>query len=214
MEFKTRIFGALIVDVVRSRSQSRLSASLSEKLRISSIAQMKDKLIQVPYAVTAGDEFETIASRVEHIPRLILDLRRRLQPFQLRIGVGLGTIEAPIRAPVNQLAGRAFELARDAISSVKRGRKYSTLTVFRSNNKDFDRMANLVYGLHDTFIFRITGRQWETLGMYLIKDTLDYAAKALSIDVSTVSRNLKRGFFWQLQDTVTVMEEFCRQSFQ
>jgi hypothetical protein len=85
MQSKNHLHGVLIAGVVESRSRAHLRASLNEKLRIASIAQMGDKLVRIPYAVTAGDEFQTIAARVDFIPKLILDLRRRLHPLQLTL---------------------------------------------------------------------------------------------------------------------------------
>src|SRR3984885_13764018 len=132
MQPHNRTHGVLIADVVESRSHPHFRSSLNEKLRIASIAQLDDKLIRVPYAVTAGDEFQTIALRVDSIPKLILDLRRRLQPLQLRIGIGIGAIQGPIRPPVNRIAGQAFEFARAAINHIQKTRKYPTLTGFHS----------------------------------------------------------------------------------
>jgi|SRR5215467_4486799 len=213
MQTKNRTHGVLVADVVQSRFYSHLRSSLNEKLRIASTAQLHDQLIRVPYAITAGDEFQTIAPRVDSIPKLILDLRRRLQPLQLRIGIGIGTIQGAIRSPVNRVAGQAFESARAAINGIKRTRKYPTLTVFRSQNPEFDEVANLVYGLHDTLLRQITAKQWETIATYLIKERVDYTAKALSIDISTASRNLKRGYFWQIEHTAVVMETVLRLAF-
>jgi hypothetical protein len=214
MQSQNTLYGVLIADVVESRSRARLRASLNEKLRIASVAQMSDKLVRIPYAVTAGDEFQTIATRVDSIPKLILDLRRRLNPLQLRIGVGIGEIQGPIRPPVNRITGQAFEFARAAISEIRETRKYPTLTAFRSHRADFNEIANLIYGLHDTLLRQITAKQWETIATYLIKNRVDYTAKALSIDISTASRNLKRGYFWQIEHTALVMEGVLRRSFQ
>jgi hypothetical protein len=213
MQTENRVYGVLVADVVQSRSYSHLRSSLNEKLRIASTAQLDDKLIRVPYAITAGDEFQTMAPRIDSIPKLILDLRRRLQPLQLRIGIGIGTIQGTIRPPVNRIAGQAFESARTAINDIKETRKYPTLTAFRSQNPEFDEVANLVYGLHDTLLLRITLKQWETIATYLTKDRVDYTAKALSIDISTASRNLKRGYFWQIEHTAGVMETVLRRAF-
>ena len=214
MQTKNSTHGVLIADVVESRSHSHLRSSLNEKLRIASIAQLDDKLIRVPYAITAGDEFQTIAPLVDSIPKLILDLRRRLQPLQLRIGIGIGAIQGPIRPPVNRIAGQAFEFARAAINQIKETRKYPTLTAFRSHNSELDEIANLVYGLHDTLLRQITAKQWETIAIYLIKNRVDYTAKALSIDISTASRNLKRGYFWQIEHTTVVMESVLGRAFR
>ena len=214
MQTKNRIHGVLIADVIESRSHSHLRSSLNEKLRIASIAQLDDKLVRVPYAVTAGDEFQTIAPRVDSIPKLILDLRRRLQPLQLRIGIGIGSIQGPIRPPVNRIAGQAFEFARAAINQIKETRKYPTLTAFRSYSSELDEIANLVYGLHDTLLRQISAKQWETIAIYLIKNRVDYTAKALSVDISTASRNLKRGYFWQIEHTTAVMESVLGRAFR
>jgi hypothetical protein len=43
---------------------------------------------------------------------------------------------------------------------------------------------------------------------------VEYTAKALSIDISTASRNLKRGYFWQIELTAVVMEGVIRRTFQ
>jgi hypothetical protein len=214
MQSVADLYAVLIGDVVASRSSQNLRSLLNAKLRIASIAQLDEKLIRVPYAVTAGDEFQVVAARLERLPRLILDLRRRLLPFRLRIGVGIGTVEGQIRKPVNRVAGKAFENARRAIMEIKATRKYPTLTLFHTNQERFDRVANLIYGLHDTLLRRTTTKQWETIAVYSIKNRVDYTAKALKIDRSTASRNLKRGFFWQMEDTVLVMEQFISEHFE
>jgi hypothetical protein len=214
MNATTSLHAVLIADVVASRSSVRLRPSLNEKLRIATIAHLDERLIRIPYAVTAGDEFQVVAAHLDRIPKLILDLRRRILPFRLRIGVGLGTVEGQIRRPVNRIAGEAFENARKAIMEIKSTRKYPTLTRFHSQRKIFNDLANLIYGLHDTLLRRTTTKQWETIATYLIKNRVDYTAKALGIDRSTASRNLRRGFFWQMEDTVVVMEELIREFFE
>jgi hypothetical protein len=213
MQTRTRLHGVLIADVVESRAYARLRSSLGEKLRTASIAQLDDKLIRIPYAITAGDEFQTVAARLDSIPPLILDLRRRLQPLQLRMGIGIGTIQGAVRPPVNRIAGQAFETARAAIGKIKETRKYPTLTAFCSPNPELDEMVNLVYGLHDTLLRQITFKQWEAIATYLVKNRVDYTAKALSIDISTASRSLRRGYFWQIADTAVVMANVLRRTF-
>lgn len=203
----------MIADVVASRSSIHLRSSLNEKLRIASIAQLDEKLIRVPYAVTAGDEFQVVADHLERIPKLILDLRRRMLPFRLRIGIGIGGVKGQIRPPVNRIAGEAFENARSAINQIKAARKYPTLTLFCSNQPIFNSVANLTYGLHDTLLRHTTAKQWETIAMYLTRNRVDLTAKALNINQSTASRNLRRGYFWQAEETIRVMEEFVRHSF-
>lgn len=207
------LYGVVLADVVASRSTTRLRALLGDRLRIAGKEQL-DRLIRIPYAVTAGDEFQVIALQLERIPTLIFDLRRRLFPLRLRIGVGIGKVEGQIRRPVNRISGEAFENARIAITETKANYKYPRLTCFRSNREEFDRMANLVYGLHDTLAGQTTPKQWETIAVYWNKNRVDQTAKAMKLDRSTVSRNLRRSYFWQMKDSIAVMEQFIHEEFQ
>ena len=142
-----RVSSVLIADVMESRRESRLRALLSERLASATKAHIHEKRIRLPYAITAGDEFQVIPSRIAEVAALIFDLRRRLRPFSLRIGIGIGETAEPVRGPVNRLSGEAFVFAREAIDSVKNGslHPYRTLTAFRTARKSFDRLANLVY---------------------------------------------------------------------
>ena len=206
-----RLVGVLLADVIDSRSQRGIRAPLNEKLRQATKAHMGgDHFIRIPYAITAGDEFQTVAARIERIPSLILDLRRRLYPMELRIGIGLGGVNGPIRPPVNRIGGKAFELARQAINQAKNHPKFPTLTVFQSGNPEFDEVANLVYGLQDSLLQRVTPKQWETMATYMVKRRVDSTARALKVDDSTASRNLKRGSFWQIEQTAVAMERFIK----
>jgi IS30 family transposase len=73
-----------------------------------------------------------------------------------------------------------------------------------------DSTANLIYGLHDTLLMRVTDKQWETIKTFRAKRRLDTAAQALGVDDSTVSRNLQRGHFWQMEQTVAGMQTLIR----
>lgn len=202
----------LIADVVHSSSLRELRSLLGQRLAAVSRLHLKRKWIRLPYSVTAGDEFQTISISQAGIPELILDLRIRLLPLKLRIGIGFGPVPARVEPPVNRLGGPAFVYARAALESVKRkaGHKFSVLTSFRSLNATFDSTANLIYGLHDTLLLRITDKQWETIRAFRAKRRLDAAARALGVDDSTVSRNLQRGHFWQMEQTVAGMQALIR----
>ncbi len=197
----------LIADVVRSSSRPRLRALLGKRLAAASRDHRKRGLIRLPYSVTAGDEFQTILADPLRVPEAVLDLRVRLQPLQLRIGIGFGKVAGPIRPPVNRLGGRAFQLARKAIENAKRSGTFhfDILTSFRSDNRAFDSAANLIYGLHDTLVLQITRKQWEAIAAYRATRRMESAARRLDIDPSTISRNLKRACFWQLEQTVEGM---------
>jgi len=149
------------------------------------------------------------------IPAVILDLRRALRPLSLRIGVGLGRISERIQPPVNRLGGEAFQRARGAIENIKTGSlfKFDVLTAFESHSAGFNSTINLIYGLHDTLVLKITEKQWGTIEEFLDTPTLEQTAKRLKLDPSTVSRNLKRGYYWQLSETVKVAGSLIERTF-
>jgi len=200
----SRTYGVLIADVMESRIRKDLRGLLGKKLAAISQGHLHRKLIQLPYSVTAGDEFQTVARDVAAVPAIIRDLRVALRPLSLRIGVGFGGVSGRIQAPVNRLGGEAFQFARQAIEDIKAGNlyKFTVLTAFVSRHEQFDKTINLIYGLHDTLVLKITARQWETISAFIEKPTLEQTARQLKLDDSTVSRNLKRGYHWQLSETV------------
>ncbi len=209
------IYAALIADVMESRARADLRSLLGKKLAAISRRHLNRKLIQLPYSVTAGDEFQTVTRNLPSIPAVIRDLRAALRPLSLRIGVGFGSVSGRIQAPVNRLGGEAFQSARKAIENIKTGNlfKFEVLTAFVSPYPHFDNTINLIYGLHDTLVLKITERQWETIQEFLGSPTLEQTAKRLKLDDSTVSRNLKRGYYWQLTETVQASGSLIKRTF-
>jgi hypothetical protein len=209
------IYAVFIADVMESRARADIRGLLGRKLAAVSKRHRRQKLIQLPYSVTAGDEFQTVTRDLPSIPAVILDLRRALRPLSLRIGVGFGHISDRIQPPVNRLGGEAFQRARNAIENIKTNGlfKFNVLTAFESRNAGFNSTINLIYGLHDTLVLKITEKQWETIDEFLDKPTLEQTARSLKLDASTVSRNLKRGYYWQLLETVKVAGSLIERTF-
>lgn len=210
-----KLWGVIVSDVVGSSRTRGLRSVLAARLRLVTSAHLREKRIRLPYAVTAGDEFQAVASDLRQIPELVFDLRRRMRPLQLRIGIGIGRISGPLRAPVNLLGGQAFELARMAIGETKEGRLHAgKVTRFHSENKDFDLLANLIYNLHDALVGHLSEKQWRTVDAYLAKGRVDLAAKALRINASTASRNLSRSHLWQTLEMMDSMKTIIGASFR
>jgi hypothetical protein len=212
---RSKTYAVLIADVMESRARKDLRALLGTKLAAVSRSHLRQKLILLPYSVTAGDEFQTVTSGLHSLPAAILELRTALRPLSLRIGVGFGGVSGRIQPPVNRLGGEAFQFARRAIESIKAGYlfKFDVLTAFASRHEQFNETINLIYGLHDTLVLKITARQWETIEEFLDRPTLERTAHRLGVDGSTVSRNLKRGYYWQMMQTVKMAGSLIRRTF-
>ena len=211
-----RRYAVLLADVIASGRQKRLREVLGEKLRLASLAHRKKGWIRVPYAVTAGDEFQAVVPQPGALPEIILDLRRRMRPLNLRIAAGVGGVHGPVRAPVNRLQGEAFVRARQAMEELKSGRlhKYPALTAFHTGKPALDQIANLMYGLNDTLLRGVTAKQWQAIGAFLAKRRVRWAARALRLDESTVSRRLSRGHYWQLAEVTRAMKTVLESGFR
>lgn len=209
------IYAVLIADVMASSARKNVRAQLGKKLAAASEKHLNQKLIRFPYTITAGDEFQTITAQLSSVPALLLNLRAALQPLPLRIGVGIGEVADRIQPPVNRLTGEAFQFARRGIDNVKASGlfKFETLTAFASRNEHFDQTINLLYGLHDTLVSQITTKQWEAIRQFLNQPALEQTARRLKLDISTVSRTLKRGYYWQLSETAKAAGAFIERTF-
>lgn len=210
-----QLHAVLVADVMASRARQDVRVLLGKRLEAVAQKHLAGKLIRLPYAVTAGDEFQTLTENLRSLPALILDLRAALRPLTLRVGVGFGSVADRIQPPVNRLTGEAFQLARWALDNVKANGlfKFEVLTAFVSHDEDFNQTINLLYGLHDTLLAGVTEKQWEAIRQFLGTPALEQAARRLKLDVSTVSRNLKRGYYWQLSETVKVAGALIQRAF-
>ncbi len=211
-----KVYAVVTADVIGSRNIEAFRRRRDAKLRPLTRLHLRNKLILSDYAVTAWDEFQAVLQSPAAIPSVILDLRRNFYPMQLWLAIGLGKVSDPRKKPVNQFAGgEAFERARlaaDLLKADKSG-KDDTLTRFVSGNEVFDLIANTVYRLHDTLLQVVSAKQWETILAQVSTGNQELAAKKLGVNVSTVSRNLRRAHFWEMEETRKAMEGIIRSYF-
>lgn len=197
------------VDFVRSREIPRFPTLRDRKLRLASDLHLERDWIVAPYAVTAWDEFQTILREPARVPAVVADLRWIFHPGRLRVGIGLGPLDRLPRPgePVNLgAAGRSLELAREAIDSLKGSKKYDYGTAFRTDVGDLELSVGLALRLRDARLARATDRQLETMRAMWRLDSQERAADRLGIDESTVSRTLRRGGWWEIEDVDRTVE--------
>ena len=209
------IYSVIIADVISSRKIRSFSQQRDARLRALTTLHRKGGLVLSPYTVTAWDEFQVILSRLENAPRILFDMRRFFVPFELRIAVGVGAATGTSRQPINKYAGgEAFERARTAANRLKSpSPRYRILTSFETGHADFDNIANIIYRLQDSLLEGETEKQWATINMQERTRSMERTAKLLKINISTVSRNLKRGHYWHLVDTIDAMERIVTLQF-
>jgi SatD family (SatD) len=208
-----RRYAVLTADVVRSRSFSSFRAGRDAKLGPLSKSHVADGFIVSPYAVTVWDEFQGILAAPHLFPRVILELRRSFFPMELRVAIGIGKVSEPLKSPINQFAGgEAFERARAAMDKLKSGKgsKYRVLTAVESGDRILDLALNTIYRLQDTLVSDVSANQWKTINWLIRTGSQELAAKKLAVNISTVSRTLRRAHYWQIEETCRATEEYLR----
>jgi hypothetical protein len=210
-----KCYTVVTADIVDSRKTESFTRKRDRILDLISRLHLSEKWTLSPYTITAWDEFEVILSQPVHMPRVILDIRRLFFPLQLRIAVGLGAASGVKKNPINiHAGGEAFERARKAADQLKSEySKYRTLTRFETGNETFDTIANTIYHLQDSLLQGATEKQWATINMQIETGRQDLTAKRMKLNISTVSRNLKRGYYWHLLETVGAMEHITETYF-
>jgi SatD family (SatD) len=206
----SRIYAVITADIINSRQIKDFRTKRDRILRPLSALHVRQKLLLSDYAVTAWDEFQAILQQPVFIARIILDLRKQFYPMKLRIAVGIGRVSEPHKKPVNVFAGgEAFERAREAAEQLKSQQrtKFCVLTAVASGNYIFDVIANTVYHLHDTLLEEISPKQWQAIAVQAATGNQEATARKLHVNVSTVSRTLRRAHYWQLEETRSALEQ-------
>jgi hypothetical protein len=202
------IYAVITADVMNSRDVPSFQKERDRKLKAVSNLHARRHFTISPYTVTAWDEFQVILRSPMDLSDVIFDLRRLFYPMKLWIAVGIGNVVDVDRRPINLYAGgEAFERARLAAEDLKQSKsKYLMITQFSSGDQLFDRIANTIYHLQDTLLDGLSDKQWAAINANLEYETISATASHLKIDVSTLSRTLQRGHFWQMEETRTSMK--------
>jgi hypothetical protein len=206
---QSRQGAVLLVDVADSSSVADFREGRDRRIAtLTALHREKDR-VAADYTVTAWDEFQSVSWQLEQLPHVLLDIRQIFAPWEVYIAVGCGSVFGwHSSRPINEaLSGEAFERARAAMDALKsaKGDKYRRLSQFLTGDAERDSLLNLIYGLHDSLVQQITERQWQTIGAALLLGNQEDVAGKLGVQPSTVTRNLKRGHYWQMRETAAVV---------
>lgn len=197
MKKASSVYAVVVADAAAPGGNKHVRGMLNALLAKTSKAQQERKLVLLPYAVTGGNRFQAITNNLEAIPWLLLDLRSRMQPVSLRIGVGIGEVSGPVTAPVSEMKGPAFRLARQALDGVGKARG-SALTVFSSSDDAFDQTANLIYTLHDKLVRKMSTRQWKAVTPRMERSNAQQTPSTRGVGIQVAMRGLKTDYYGQL----------------
>lgn len=181
---------AVIADMVRSRDLpparrrvlqkhfSALMAHLNRTFRSATAAR---------FVITLGDEFQGLLNSPAVIPDLLWHLEEDFHQRELRVGIGLGTLDTPIQQYAINIDGPALHNAREAIEHAKKSHLLGG--VFHGFS-DLDPILNGIARLLWFHRSRWTASQRKIAGLLREGVSQTEAAKKLGITRQVVSKQV------------------------
>jgi len=151
-------FGVVIADIKASRKMSdheRWEGQLFLKSAIVQINETYAALIEAPFMITKGDEFQGVLKDLSVVHDLMDKFEQLVYPLDLRFGIGYGNVyKMGSRIPI-EMDGPAFHHANAALNFAK---KKKLQVRFQTDNTSFDLQMNTIYRLVQSI-----KRGWNTL---------------------------------------------------
>jgi hypothetical protein len=183
---------AVTADIIGSREKTEALRQVEAQLnRLNS--SFEDSLA-VQFALFRGDEIQGVLTPEANIPRLLRALRFRLRPLGLRIGVGIGRIEAGLDREYSwQMDGSAFHRSREALQKIARSR--SQATCFAAARAEQLETVNLLCTLIDAIQDQWSEKQWAAVDAYDRRGTYALAARELETTPQSVNKHCRAARF-------------------
>ena len=173
----------ITADIVASRKTDFSHESISERLSRAN----SDHRLLVPFMLSRGDELQGVVDGWLSCPEVIRRLRYSMWPIQIRVGLGLGYVEAIARNSWD-MNGPPFYLAREAVDQAKLKKRPSTFV--KSGDKDADAMINGIFALVDSILNSWSEGQWAAVHQYENLGTLALAGTQLGVSHQAVHKRL------------------------
>ena len=116
---------ALIGDVVASRRfDVRKRSALQKQLEavLEGLNRQFRSSIAAKFLITLGDEFQGVLLKADVIPAIIWQIESELRDVDIRIAIGLGTLNPPFKDVALGMDGPAFHNAREGIELSRKRR--------------------------------------------------------------------------------------------
>jgi len=137
----------IIADVRGSRKMARDERYEGQLFLKSAIIQVNEKfsnVIEAPFMITRGDEFQGVLDNLQSAFVSMLEFERLLFPLQLRYGIGRGSIQKMGSDIPIEMDGPAFHRATEALIKVKKKKYFIQCSI---GKPETDLMINTIFSL-------------------------------------------------------------------
>lgn len=135
----------IIADVRGSKKMAvdeRYEGQLFLKSAIIQVNEQFADVIEAPFMITRGDEFQGVLNNMKAGFEIMLEFERLLFPLQLRYGLGKGKIQKMGSKIPIEMDGPAFHYANEMVNKAKKKKLFIQC---KTENSEFDLLINSIF---------------------------------------------------------------------
>ena len=220
------MYCVIIGDIIKSSELSFAERDIAQR-RLESTLETINKRFSVHLAanfrITLGDEVQGLLNDSACSLKIITLFTNEMYPYQIRFGVGIGEMRTTRIDPADPRItdGVAYNFARQAIIELEEKERAAFKKTpaplfhvrFKTGSVDSDLM-NLSCQNLQGITAGWTDRQWATINAVIAADNnQSEAAKSLGLAKSTITRNLQSARYSEYQETLLVIEDYLRETY-
>ena len=206
----------IVADIVSSQEIDLCDrAKLQETLRntLERINYDYQSIILTPFIITLGDEFQGALYDSSKALEILEKIKYEIAPNRIRVGIGINRVRTAINIESSfGTDGDAYYGARQEIEKLKKQETYQYGYSFSTGNDD-EILLNELF----RYLDQISKNWTEKQNKYTInldsKENLTKIAARMNVDVSTVSRTLKRSRIPIIRKTLINVSEYLYEKY-
>jgi len=199
-------------DIVDSRSvlnRNKLQLKINDLTR--HINRVYENQILTKFNITLGDEFQGVLLRFNHFLDLYMALKTEMFPYQLNVGIGIGTINTKIyKANSHKMDGPAFHFARDMVDRAKQKPGF----FYVKTGNSYDEILNLLIEEINYTFLSLTPDQFKLLKIYVELNNQIQVSELLGVSQAYVSRILKQIDFTRIKKIFDGLEDLVNKALE
>lgn len=204
-----KIYGVITGDLVKSSllktKRREVLSRLKKILKLAENLESNKNEFIIFSDIFRGDSFQAVISNPAYSLKVALFIRAELlksqiskQKTEVRMGVGIGTIDSLNKSKIEESDGEAFRYSGKALDMIKKFRRFSILSLWREANKDLDLLASLL----DAIIQRWTVIQAEAVSLWLQGETQESISEMLEKKQPAVQQRLQVAGHFALKEAL------------
>lgn len=220
------MYCAIIGDMIDSRFiEDRSSIQRRYVDVLDTINKEYESNIAACFKIRDGDGFHGLLKDTDKVMEIILRIRLALTPVQIRIGIGVGTINTEIkRLEIQQIDGRAFVIAREALDCARdREKKYeavfqNTSIRYEKHFQEIDHPVSAENAIEDLINLTLCAcsliekswseKQAEAINLKIKELSQREIARELNIEQASVFSRLKLADFYTYRYCMNQIQQY------